>query len=57
MCKCEMSEKVPFAVECRSTYPFFEMIAAFNVEVIARRYVEDCQQANPKFEYRVRMVL
>ncbi len=54
---CKLSEQVPFTVECKSTYVFFEVIAAFNAEVVARRYAEDCQSANPKFEYRVRMVL
>ncbi len=54
---CKLSEQVPFTVECKSTYPFFEVIAAFNSEVVARRYAADCQEANPKYEYRVRMVL
>lgn len=50
-----LNELVPFYVECKSTYPFFEVMAAFNSEVVARRYAEDCHAANPKFEYRVRM--
>lgn len=52
-----LNEHVPFYVECKSTYPFFEVIAAFNSEVVARRYAEDCQRANSKYEYRVKMVL
>ena len=54
---CKLSEQVPFTVECKSLFAFFEVIAAFNAEVVARRYAEDCQRANPSYEYRVRMVL
>lgn len=54
---CKLAEQVPFTVECKSIYVFFEVVAAFNSEVVARRYAEDCQRANPKYEYRVKMVL
>lgn len=57
LCDFSKYEQLPFLVECKSTYSFFETIAAFNVEVVARRYAEDCQQANPSFQYRVQMVL
>lgn len=50
-------DQLPFLVECKSTYPFWETIAAFNSEVVARRYAEDCQQANRSYEYRVQMML
>ncbi len=45
---------LPFQVECRSTYPFFELIAAFAHIKVAHRYAQDCKQTNPTFEYRLR---
>lgn len=44
---------LPYVVECKSTYPFFETIAAFNVECAAHRYAAECSATNPQFEYRV----
>ncbi len=43
---------LPFTVECKSTYPFFERIAAFNCEPPARRYTKECA-AQPQNQYRV----
>lgn len=45
---------IPFQVECKSTYPFFETIAAFDHIKVAYRYAQDCLQTNPRFEYRLR---
>lgn len=45
---------LPFQVECKSSYPFFELIAAFDHIKVAYRYAQDCLQVNPKFEYRLR---
>lgn len=46
--------KLPYRVECKSSYPFFEVIAAFDCEGPARGYARDCAATNPKFEYRVK---
>lgn len=43
----------PYVVECKSTYPFFETIAAFNVDSVAEAYARDCRETNPQFVYRV----
>jgi hypothetical protein len=45
--------KLPYSVECKSTYPFFERIAAFDVGRVALAYAEECASTNPQFEYRV----
>ena len=45
---------LPFKVECKSTYPFFETIAAFNCESPAKWYAAKCSATNPQFEYRVK---
>jgi hypothetical protein len=45
--------KLPYVVECKSTYPFFETIAAFNVDIAAMSYAYDCKLVHPDFEYRV----
>lgn len=46
--------KLPYVVECKSGYPFFEPIAAFNVDSVAQRYAEDCAKAmSPLYTYRV----
>jgi len=42
-------------VECKSTYPFFETIAAFNSVKVAYRYARNCFEYNPDFEYRVKV--
>jgi hypothetical protein len=44
---------LPYVVECKSSYPFYEKIAAFNVERIAIQYASDCAIAHPTFSYRV----
>jgi hypothetical protein len=46
--------KLPFQVECKSIFAFFEPIAAFDHIKVAHRYAQDCLQTNPKFEYRLR---
>lgn len=46
-------DALPYVVECRSTYPFFEAIAAFDVDTVAHKYAADCAATNPKNEYRV----
>lgn len=44
---------LPYVVECKSSYPFWEPIAAFNVDQVAERYAADCKCTNPQFQYRV----
>lgn len=41
------------AVLCKSTYPFFETIAAFDCEPAADIYMRACRSANPRYEYKV----
>lgn len=48
-----MPHQLPYRVRCKSTYPFFEVIAAFNIERAAVAYAEECKEANPRFTYRV----
>ena len=48
-----MRNVLSFVVECKSSYPFFEKIAAFNVDSIAIDYAQDCAKTNPTFKYRV----
>lgn len=48
-----MRNQLPYAVECKSSYPFFERIAAFNCDVAAIGYAEECAAANRAFSYRV----
>jgi hypothetical protein len=43
--------KLPYKVECKSSYPFYELIAAFDCEQAA--YADDCYNANPKYSYHV----
>lgn len=45
---------LPYKVECKSSYPFFELIAAFNVEAAAVAYAGECVASNPKFSYTVK---
>lgn len=47
---------LPYKVECKSSYPFFELIAAFNVEPAATGYAGECALANADtlYEYRVK---
>lgn len=50
--------KLPYVVECKSTYPFWEAIAAFNVDSVAKRYAADCaagaKAQDLPYEYRVK---
>jgi len=48
-----MATKLPYVVECRSTYVFFEPIAAFNVDSVAIAYAKDCAKTNPMCTYKV----
>jgi hypothetical protein len=48
-----MTNILPWRIECRSTYPFFEPIAAFNSEKVAIAYAASCRAANPTYAYRV----
>ncbi len=52
-----MAAKLPYKVECKSSYPFFETIAAFDCESPALAYAADCaataKNRNLSFEYRV----
>jgi hypothetical protein len=45
--------QLPYVVECKSLYAFFEPIAAFNHDKIAINYAVDCHIANPQYQYRV----
>jgi hypothetical protein len=45
--------KLTYKVECKSTYVFFELIAAFNCESAAVGYAGECAESNPSFHYRV----
>lgn len=45
--------KLPYKVECKSSYPFFETIAAFDVEQAAKGYASECSLVNNSFTYRV----
>jgi hypothetical protein len=51
--RLKQMRELPFVVECKSSLPFYEPIAAFNVECIARDYAGDCAKVNPHFSYRV----
>lgn len=50
----KVRNEIPFEVRCRSSYPFFETIAAFDHIKIAYRYAQDCKKTNPTFEYQLR---
>jgi hypothetical protein len=45
---------LPYKVECKSIYPFFEVIAAFNVESAAESYALECYAINSEYTYRVK---
>ncbi len=45
--------ELSYIIECKSTYPFFETIAAFNVSRAAEAYANECRATNPKYEYRI----
>jgi hypothetical protein len=40
-------------VECKSFHKFFEPIAAFDCISAARAYKDECEEANPRFDYRL----
>lgn len=44
---------LPYKVECKSFYPFYELIAAFDCESAAVNYMADCKRANPGNAYRI----
>lgn len=44
---------LPYHVECKSTHPFFELIAAFDCEPPARAYAQACAENSQDNEYRV----
>ena len=46
--------KLPYQVECKSLYPFFETIAAFDCDRAAFAYASRCAENNMKFDYQVR---
>lgn len=45
--------KLPYRVECKSLYPFFEVIAAFDCDRAAFAYASQCAATNLKFDYQV----
>jgi hypothetical protein len=47
---------LPYVVECKSTFAFYETIAAFDVEQAAHWYAAQCAEVNPRFTYRVKSV-
>jgi hypothetical protein len=47
------SPKLPYQVQCKSTYPFFETIAAFDSERVAFAYASECAGYNLKFDYQM----
>lgn len=49
----KIGQQLPFTVECKSTHPFFELIAAFHCRPAAEGYAAECKVANPAYEYRV----
>lgn len=46
--------KLPYKVECRSTLPYFETIAAFDCYSAAIDYVETCAKAHPSWQYAMK---
>lgn len=46
--------KLPYRVECKSSYPFYELIAAFDCENAAVGYAGECALTNLKYSYRVK---
>lgn len=45
--------KLPYKVECKSTYEFFETIAAFDCQQAAFAYAQRCASGNLRSDYRV----
>jgi hypothetical protein len=48
-----MTSRLPYAVECKSIFTFFERIAAFDSPSAALGYAEQCAAGNPHNSYRV----
>lgn len=48
--------QLPYGVECRSLYVFFEKIAAFDCVEAAASYAEQCRTANPQTGFDPRPV-
>ena len=48
-----MRDTLPYRVQCRSIFPFFETIAAFDCEFAALVYATECKAANGRNDYRV----
>lgn len=48
-----MAKGLLYRVECKSLYPFYELIAAFDIQQAAENYAVSCATANPVYEYRV----
>lgn len=50
-----MNKDLPFLIECRDDIShYFEPIAAFNVECVAQKYMNDCKKTNPRYTYRLK---
>jgi hypothetical protein len=45
--------KLTYIVQCKSLYPFFETIAAFDCDRAAFAYASMCADGNSKFDYQV----
>lgn len=45
--------RLPYQVQVKSTYPFFETIAAFDCQQAAFGYASDCAGFNLKFDYQL----
>jgi hypothetical protein len=45
--------KLPYVVQCKSSLPFFEDMAAFNVKSVAEHYMVSCAKVNPQFQYKL----
>lgn len=43
---------LPYVVECKSTYVFFEVIAAFDCDRAAKVYADVCADTNKTNTYR-----
>ena len=50
-----MANALPYKIECRSTRPYFELIAAFDIQHAAEAYAEQCAIVNLDFTYRVKL--
>lgn len=51
-----MQELTHAVLCCPKGQAFFELIAAFNVDVVAEKYALACKAANPSFTYKVKAV-